>query len=107
MSQKSSKLKLGKEERSPNTQPRLGGDTMAQLTMDPKDAQKVVRSIMYRKRVATRDEIEESFRRSVDSAGLSVDKILDTVLSKMKEHGNLKRARGRNGIYEFKHGTLS
>jgi predicted transcriptional regulator len=72
----------------------------ASLKMDTPEAEKVIMKIMYRKRQADKDAIEESFRRSVDSAGLSVNKTLTSALNKLTSNGNLKMDK-RNGKFKF------
>ena len=78
----------------------------ATLEMPTEEAQRKVIKIMYRKRKATKEDIEASFRRSVDSAGKSVAKTLNAALKKLQDHGNLK-LDGRNGKYAFKNGRIA
>jgi len=65
----------------------------AVLDMEKEEAQKKVLKILYRKGTATKREIEESFRRSTDSAGRSVNRLLTNTLKSLVKNGNLKERK--------------
>lgn len=66
----------------------------ATLELPATEADRKIIKIMYRKEVANVREIEESLRRSVDSAGKSVTKLLNSSLGRLVKNGNLKKGRG-------------
>ena len=66
----------------------------ATLELPATEADRKIIKIMYRKEVATVQEIEKSLRRSVDSAGKSVSKLLNRSLVRLVKNGNLKKSRG-------------
>ena len=74
------------------------------LDIPANEADKKIIKIMYRREVATAQEIEESLRRSVDSFGKSVAKILNSSLGRLVRNGNLKKARGSK--FKFMNGRM-
>lgn len=72
------------------------------LQMDSETAANQILKILYRKQEKglVKDEIEKSFRRSVDSAGLSVRRVVNAALKKLSNKGNVKMD-GRNNRYKW------
>lgn len=77
---------------------------IATLKIPAEEAEQTILKIMYRKKKAKKEAIETSFRRSVDSAGLSVDRVLLSALNKLTTKGNLK-VDNRNGAYKWVTGS--
>ena len=80
----------------------------ATLDMENQAVDKKVLKIMYRKGSATMNDVETSFRRSVDSAGLSVSKLLKGSLGRLVKNGNLGKRTLKSGEkFTFKHGRTA
>lgn len=77
----------------------------AVLNMEAEAADKQILKIMYRKGQSTRQGIEVSLRRAVDSSGKSVNRVLNGSLSRLVKRGNLKKRSLKKGdTYTFVHG---
>lgn len=73
---------------------------MPALKMPKEEAEDVVLKIMSRKKTADREQIEASFARSVDAAGLTTRRVITAALKHLTERGNLKVDK-RNGKYKW------
>ena len=57
--------------------------------LDVDDAAKIVGAIIRRKKVTNMVELEESFRRSVESCHKSVKKVLNRAVKNLKKNGKV------------------
>lgn len=59
--------------------------------LDKDEAANVVGKIIRRKKVTSMPELEESFRRSVESCGKSVKKVLTSAIKELKNRGKVRQ----------------
>lgn len=69
--------------------------------MTKDDTDKVIQRIMYRKRQANISEIEESFRRSVESSGLSLTTTINSSLKRLLEKGRIKKSKHKDPTFKY------